>query len=114
MSQEQVVPASLLNIVVGPVSPRFNIGMDNWIDYDLLSDSAHSNSQESRKRSTGNDSNPQLCKKPALALANEPCPLRHFGLQKPQKRRLTNMQSSMFQRRLRSPLIGQSELLETG
>ena len=32
--------------------------MDNWIDYDLLSDSAHSNSQENRKRSTVNDSSP--------------------------------------------------------
>ena len=86
MSQEQVISASLLkNIVVGPVSPRFNIGMDNWIDYDLLSDSAHSNSQESRKRSSDNDSNPQLCKKPALALANEPCPPETFRFAKATK-----------------------------
>ena len=40
-----------------------------------------------------------MTKKPALALANEPYPLRHFGLQKPLKRRLTNMQSGMFQKK---------------
>ena len=59
MSQEQVMSASLLkNITVGPISPCFNIGMDIWIDYDLLSDSAHSNSQENRKRSTVNEYGP--------------------------------------------------------
>lgn len=74
MSRKEVVSASLLkNVVIAPVSPRFNIGMDDWIDYDLISDSAHSIAQAKRKRSTEiNEPSPQPCKK--LALANEPCP----------------------------------------
>ena len=53
MSQEQVISASLLkkfNIVLGSVLPCFNIGMDNWIDYDLLSDSRSHLPTLTRKR----------------------------------------------------------------
>ena len=76
-NRKEVVSASLLeNIVIGPVSPRFNIGMDDWMDYDLLFGPARSVTQANRKRSTSeagpSERSPTLPKK--LALAIEPCP----------------------------------------
>ena len=112
MSQEQVISASLLkNIVVGPVSPRFNIGMDNWIDYDLHLDSAHSNSQENRKLSTVNDSSPQLCKikKPALALANEPAlPPETFRFAKATKEEMIDKYAKQYVPKKNHSLVSQN------
>ncbi len=70
MSQNEAISAALLdNITLGPVSPRYNLGVDDWIDYDLHSSPAYPFEQTTRKRST-NEPSPQPCKKPAL----EPLP----------------------------------------
>ena len=74
IEKKLVISASLL--VIGPVLPRFNIGMDAWMDYDLLFGPARSVTQANRKRSMSeagpSDRSPTPQMK--LALAIEPCP----------------------------------------
>lgn len=73
IEKKLVISASLL--VIGPVLPRFNIGMDAWMDYDLFGP-ARSVTQANRKRSMSeagpSDRSPTPQMK--LALAIEPCP----------------------------------------